>query len=104
MVKAKQKIIQNSLYKGGLQYHFIVEHELRDQGIDETNFDKHPENPHVQGNLLRGIVNCLGVARFVVQVCYKTLDNSFRIFFSIFQLKSIKEVTKKYIQLKNCNF
>ena len=48
--KAKQKVIQNSFYKGGLQYHFIVEHELRDQGIDETNFDKHPDNPHVQGN------------------------------------------------------
>ena len=50
LVKAKQKVIQNSLYKGGLQYHFIVEHELRDQGIDETNFDKHPDNPHVQGS------------------------------------------------------
>ena len=48
-VKA-QKVIQNSLCKGGLQYHFIVEHELRDQGINETNFDKHPDNPHVQGS------------------------------------------------------
>ena len=44
-----------------------------------------------QGNLLRGIDNCSGAARSVVQVRLKALDNTF----SLFQLKSIKEVTIK---------
>ena len=48
-----------------------------------------------QGNLLRGIENCLGAAQSVVQVRWKTLDNSFSNIFSLFQLKSMKEVTKK---------
>ena len=49
----------------------------------------------VQGNLLRGIDKCSGLAWSVVQVHLKTLDNSFSKFFSLFQLKNIKEVTKK---------
>ena len=44
-----------------------------------------------QGNLLRGIDNFSGAARSVVQVRLKALDNNF----SLFQLKSIKEVTIK---------
>ena len=73
-----------------------------------------------QGNLLRGIDNCLGAARSVVQVHYKSLDNCFSTHLSLFQLQSITEVTgivvhgkktiKKcktilsncHIQLKNC--
>ena len=34
-------------YKNGLDYHFTLQHELRDKGIDESNFHEHPDNPHV---------------------------------------------------------
>ena len=60
-----------------------MEHELRDQGIDETNFDKHPDNPHVQGNWQWGIDNFLGVAWSSVQVRFKAQDNSSSIYFSL---------------------
>ena len=45
------------------------------------------------GNLLRGIDNCLGAARSVVQVHSKSLDNCFSTHLSLFQLQSITEVT-----------
>ena len=48
----------------------------------------------VQGNLLRGIDNFLGLAQSVEQVCKEALDNRFSICF-LFQLKSIKEATIK---------
>ena len=47
------------------------------------------------GNLLRGIENCSSVARSEVQVHQTALDNSFNNNFSLFQHKSIKEVTIK---------
>ena len=56
--------------------------------------------PIHQGNLLRSIVNCLGVARSVVQVSLSCLvpEQQFHylaICISLFQLKSIKGVTIK---------
>ena len=61
-----------------------------------------------QGNLLRGIDNCLGAARSVVQVHYKSLDNCFSTHLSLFQLQSITEVTgivvygkKKHKKMQN---
>ena len=60
-----------------------------------------------QGNLLRGIGNCLGAARSVVQVHYNSLDNCFSTYLSLFQLQSITEVNgivvhgKKKKTLKN---
>ena len=49
-----------------------------------------------QGKLLRGIEKCWRVAWFVVQTPYKAQDNSFSNNFSLFKLKSVKEVTQKY--------
>ena len=76
-----------------------------------------------QGNLLRGNWQLFGCGlRSVVQVYYKALKDSFSNKFSLFNLKSIKEDTKKvahgkkksqkcktilsncYIELKNYNF
>ena len=48
-----------------------------------------------QGILLMGIDNCSGAAQSVVQVHWKALDNSFSNNFSLVQLKSIIEITKK---------
>ena len=55
-----------------------------------------------QGNLLKGIDNCLDAARSVIQVHLKALDNSFSYSnkFSLFQLKSIKKVNKKVSHVK----
>ena len=44
----------------------------------------------LQGYLLRGIDNCSGAARLVIQVCQQALDNSFSNKFSLFQLKTIR--------------
>jgi hypothetical protein len=53
----------------------------------------------MQGNLLKGIGNCLGAPQSVVQVCWKALYNSFNNF-SLSKFKSIKEVTKKVAHSK----
>ena len=45
-----------------------------------------------QGNLLRGIDNCLGAARSVVQVHWKALDNSFSNNFSLVQKRLPKKL------------
>ena len=47
--------------------------------------------PPQQGNLLRGIDNCLGAVQPVKKPWTKVLLT----FYSLFQLKSIKEMTKK---------
>ena len=54
-----------------------------------------------QGNLSKGIDNCLGPAWSLVQVRKKVLDKSFSNNFSLVQLKSIKEVYKNFLQLRN---
>ena len=47
------------------------------------------------GNSLRGINNCLVAARSVIKVYQKALDNRSINKLSLFQFKSIKQVTKK---------
>ena len=49
---------------------------------------------YYQGNLLRGIDNCSGATRTVVQVRLKALDNTFTNNFALFQLKRITRVLK----------
>ena len=54
-----------------------------------------------QGNLLRGIDYCLAATRSVLQDRKKVLEDSFNYNFHLFQLKNIKEVTKKLPILRN---
>ena len=54
-----------------------------------------------QGNLSKGIDNCSGPAWSLVQVRKKVLDKKFSSNFSLVQLKRIKEVYKKILQLRN---
>ena len=66
-------------------------------GGHENSMDQLSE----QGNLLWGIDNCLGMAGFVVKVCWMALDNSFINNFSLFQLKFIKHVCKNNYEIRN---
>ena len=52
-----------------------------------------------QGNLFWDIDNCSFVAELVVQVRSMVLYNSFSYKFSLFQLKFIKYVYKKFVEL-----
>ena len=54
-----------------------------------------------QGNLSKGIDNCLSPAWSLVQVRKKVLEKNFSNNFSLVQLKSIKEVYKNFLQLQN---
>ena len=51
-------------YKNGFEYHYIKEHKLKDQGIDETNFNEHSENPLV-AEILRQRANRSGNAPLI---------------------------------------
>ena len=51
-------------YKSGFEYHYIKEHKLKDQGIDETNFNEHSENPLV-AEILRTRANRSGNAPLI---------------------------------------
>ena len=51
-------------YKSGLEYHYIKDHKLKDQGIDETNFNEHSENPLV-AEILRQKSNRSGNAPLI---------------------------------------
>ena len=62
-----------------------------------VHFSKEPPE---QGNLLKGIVSLLDVAQYVVQVRYKVPDNSLFNNFSLFEIKSLEELTKKVAQCK----
>ena len=51
-------------YKSGFEYHYIKDHKLKDQGIDETNFNEHSENPLV-AEFLRQKANRSGNAPLI---------------------------------------
>ena len=72
------------------------DHDVRDATLKFTrvNIANVTDVDDIQGNLLKGIDNCLGVAQSVVQVHSKALDNNFSSNFSLFQVRSIKRFMK----------
>ena len=57
--------------KNSLQHHVILQHELKDQGINETNFHEHNDNPKV-AEILRRKSETL--KKTVCKFCDKTLE------------------------------
>ena len=57
--------------KNSLQHHVILQHELKDQGINETNFHEHNDNPKVAEILRR---KSKTLKKTVCKFCDKTLE------------------------------
>ena len=57
--------------KNSLQHHVILQHELKDQGINETNFHEHSENPKVAEILRR---KSKTLKKTMCKFCDKTLE------------------------------